>query len=412
MKNVEKFIEYINKSLVGKYRLDLDFFYKKILPCDKTLTIDEAIEVVNSCPGLVTVLKSIDSNNTLVNNTSLYNAYKLVVNAKDVVEVDMNMYNRADEVYYTNFNVAALFSSHKDVDIFKLYLADVTAFPLLNIKEINQLFARMENGDETAKDKILCHNLRLPVSIAKTYQILTGAYLPDLVQEGNIGLMRAIEKYNYRLGYTFSTYAICWVKQAIARYIADNGLTVRIPVHVREKINKIRKYVERYISINNEDPTKEEVMKTMDISEDVYDLYSLVNTNSFVLSLDMPVKGVGDESGDVSLGDFIPADEVNFDEKVVDRMAKETFYDTLIECGLTPRELQIIKLRYGLEDGRVHTLAEVGKQFDVTRERVRQIEVRAINKLRRGKNLSKLIQYREDYGTKEEENPWTLGLRK
>lgn len=399
MKHVDEFIEYVNNSLIGKYRIDLDTFYRKILPNDKRLTIDEAIEVVNKCPRLANVLRTMDPNNSLVKNTSLFGAYKLITNTVKNIEVDMNMKNRADEIYYSNFDAAAFMKSNRDIDILNLHINEIMAYPLLSREETIQLFARMENGDETARNKIFNHNLRLPLSIAKNYQIV-GVSIHDLIQEGEIGLLRAIDKFDYRLGFTFSTYATCWVKQMITRYIADNGLTVRIPVHTKDTINKIRAYVEAYIMANNVDPTKDEVMNALGVSSKQYDLYDLISSNSFVLSLDKPVKSGPNDDGDNVFGDFLESDDDSI-EKIPDKLMREDFLHDMEAVCINPRHLKIIKMRFGFEDGICHTLQEIADEMGFTRERSRQIIEKELDRFRRNKRRFNKYNSKTDYDCDE-----------
>ncbi len=399
MKNVDEFIEYVNNCLVGKYRYDLEIFYKKILPNDKKITIDEAIKVVNKCPKLANILRTMDPNNSLVKNTSLYGAYKLITNTEKNIKVDMNMKNRADEVYYSKFDSAAFMKSNKDIDILSLHVSDITAYPLLTKEEITQLFARMENGDETARNKIFNHNLRLPLSIAKNYQII-GVSILDLIQEGEIGLLRAIDKFDYKLGFTFSTYATCWVKQMITRYIADNGLTVRIPVHTKDIINKVKAYVEAYIMANNVEPTKEEVMNALGINSKIYDLYDLINSNSFVLSLDKPVKNGANDDGDSVFGDFLESDDDSI-ERIPDKLLREDFIHDMEKICINPRNLKVIKMRFGFEDGICHTLQEIANEMGFTRERSRQIIEKELYKLKKNKRIFNKYNSKTDYDCDE-----------
>ena len=260
-------------------------------------------------------------------------------------------------------------------DPVKMYLKDIGKVPLLSAEDEIELARRMQEGDEEAKKELSEANLRLVVSIAKRY-VGRGMLFLDLIQEGNLGLMKAVEKFDYQKGFKFSTYATWWIRQAITRAIADQARTIRIPVHMVETINKLTRVSRILLQALGREPTPQEIAKEMGISEDP-------------VSLETPI---GEEE-DSHLGDFIEDDRaVTPSDSVSTTMLKETLLSVL--NSLTPREEKVLRLRYGVDDGRPRTLEEVGKEFNVTRERIRQIEAKALRKLRhpsRSKHLKDFL---------------------
>ena len=259
-------------------------------------------------------------------------------------------------------------------DPVRMYLKEIGKVPLLDAEEEKELARRMSDGDEEAKNKLVESNLRLVVSIAKRY-VGKGMFFLDLIQEGNLGLMKAVEKFDYKKGYKFSTYATWWIRQAITRAIADQARTIRIPVHMVETIHKVSRYSRQMLQELGREPTADEIGEKMGMSADrVRDIMKIAQDP---VSLETPI---GEEE-DSHLGDFIP-DE---DTPAPADAASATILREVIERELhtlTPREEHVIKLRFGLYDGRTRTLEEVGKEFDITRERIRQIEAKALRKLR------------------------------
>jgi len=259
-------------------------------------------------------------------------------------------------------------------DYVKIYLYDIGQVPLLKPKDEQELAKRMVEGDEDAKKKLLEANLRLVVSIAKKYTKRGLSFL-DLIQEGNLGLMKAVEKFDYTLGFKFSTYATWWIRQAITRAIADQGKTIRIPVHMVETINKLKKVTRLLNQELKREPTPEEIAEKMEIG--VEKVLEIQKISLEPVSLEKPI---GPEE-DSHLQDFIedekstaPIDTVEY--KMIQESVKQSLNT------LTPREEHVLRLRYGLDDQRVRTLEEVGNEFRVTRERIRQIEAKALRKLR------------------------------
>lgn len=271
-------------------------------------------------------------------------------------------------------------------DSVRLYLREIGKIPLLTSAEELALAHRVVAGEKRAKDKMAEANMRLVVSIAKRY-VGRGLDLLDLIQEGNTGLLRAVEKFDPDKGFKFSTYATWWIRQAITRAIADQARTIRIPVHMVETINKLLRTQRRLTQELNREPTNEEIAKEMEI--DVEKVEHIMKIKQEIHSLDQSVR---DDDEDTTLADFVP-DE---DSKLPEEMAGEQLLKTQVKdmlSILTDREQKILKLRFGLEDGKSHTLEEVGQEFSVTRERIRQIEAKALTKLRKHKDAKRLLDY-------------------
>jgi RNA polymerase primary sigma factor len=272
-------------------------------------------------------------------------------------------------------------------DPVRMYLKEIGKVGLLNAGEEIELAKRMEAGDELAKRKLAEANLRLVVSIAKRY-VGRGMLFLDLIQEGNLGLIKAVEKFDYRKGYKFSTYATWWIRQAITRAIADQARTIRIPVHMVETINKLMRVSRQLLQEFGRDPLPEEIAEEMGIT--VEKVREIMKIAQEPVSLETPI---GEEE-DSHLGDFIPDDDAPAPaEAAAFTLLKEQLMTVL--DTLTPREEKVLRLRFGLDDGRARTLEEVGKEFDVTRERIRQIEAKALRKLRHPSRSKKLKDFLE-----------------
>lgn len=271
-------------------------------------------------------------------------------------------------------------------DSVRLYLREIGKIPLLNAQEELALAQRVVSGDKLAKDQMAEANMRLVVSIAKRY-VGRGLDLLDLIQEGNTGLLRAVEKFDPDKGFKFSTYATWWIRQAITRAIADQARTIRIPVHMVETINKLLRTQRRLTQELNREPSNEEIAKEMEI--DVDKVEHIMKIKQDISSLDASIR---DDEEDSVLADFIEdEDTVSPEESATGQLLKEQVKDML--SALTEREQKILKLRFGLEDGKSHTLEEVGQEFSVTRERIRQIEAKALAKLRKHRDAKKLHDY-------------------
>ena len=302
----------------------------------------------------------------------------------DLDEPDIEDLEAMDEVKVEDLDISNMEGINID-DPVRMYLREIGRIPLLTYDEELELAKRVLAGDEEAKQKLAESNLRLVVSIAKKY-VGRGMLFLDLIQEGNMGLIKAVEKFDYTKGYKFSTYATWWIRQAITRAIADQARTIRIPVHMVETINKLIRTSRHLLQQLGREPTPEEIAKEMEISvEKVTEIQKIAQDP---VSLETPI---GEEE-DSHLGDFIQDDDSPAPQ---DAAAYTLLREQLEEVmkTLTPREAKVLKLRFGLEDGKSRTLEEVGKEFQVTRERIRQIEAKALRKLRHPSRSKKLKDY-------------------
>ena len=302
----------------------------------------------------------------------------------DLDEPDIEDLENVEEIKLEDMDITNLDGVSVD-DPVRMYLREIGKIPLLTYEEEAELAQQIVNGDEEAKQKLAESNLRLVVSIAKKY-VGRGMLFLDLIQEGNMGLIKAVEKFDYNKGFKFSTYATWWIRQAITRAIADQARTIRIPVHMVETINKLIRTSRQLLQQNGREPTPEEIAKEMEISvEKVMEIQKIAQDP---VSLETPIG----EEDDSHLGDFIQDEDSPAPQ---DSAAHTLLREQLEEVmdTLTPREAMVLKLRFGLEDGKARTLEEVGKQFDVTRERIRQIEAKALRKLRHPSRSKKLRDY-------------------
>jgi RNA polymerase primary sigma factor len=290
------------------------------------------------------------------------------------MDADANTYSRSDSAY----------------DSIQMYLREIGRYPLLTGQEERDLAKRITEGEEEAKNLLARANLRLVVSIAKKYVGRSpDLTLLDLIQEGNIGLFKAVEKFDYTKGYKFSTYATWWIRQAITRALADQSRTIRIPVHMVETIAKYKQIVRRLSQDLGRDPMPEEVALEMGV--DVDKIYQIEKIDQDTVSLESPV-GDDDDSGKSVLGDFIKDDKIlSPDQEVSRRILGDQLTEILDE--LSPKERKILEMRHGLENGVYHTLEEVGKEFGVTRERIRQIEAKALERIRTHEKAKRLRSY-------------------
>ena len=347
--------------------------------------------------------------NELVTNLDLEDLQKqMILDAFDMSDIhlvpdeikeedddfDLELMTEADEVEFEEIAKEAAADNLEDLektisidDPVRMYLKEIGKVPLLSADEELELATKMETGDKDAKQKLCEANLRLVVSIAKRY-VGRGMQFLDLIQEGNMGLIKAVEKFDYRKGFKFSTYATWWIRQAITRSIADQARTIRIPVHMVETINKQIRVTRQLLQELGRDPSPEEIAAEMDIPvEKVREISKIAQEP---VSLETPI---GEEE-DSHLGDFIPDDDI---PSPADAAAFSMLKDQLNEvlATLTDREQEVLRLRFGLDDGRQRTLEEVGQQFNVTRERIRQIEAKALRKLRHPSRSKKLRDYLE-----------------
>ncbi len=315
-----------------------------------------------------------------------------ILNVKDL-PVDFDEPGTGDLENEEELSDEELAITAENVDAFaddsvRLYLREIGKIPLLTPEEEADLAQRIVKGDKKAKDKMVESNMRLVVSIAKRYGG-RGLDFLDLIQEGNTGLLRAVDKFDPGKGFKFSTYATWWVRQAITRAIADQARTIRIPVHMVETINKVLRTTRKLTTELNREPTNEEIAKALDMEPEKIDYVMRIKQD--IASLDASVGKEGDDEDSV-LGDFVEDEErTSPEESASNQILKEQLSEII--ATLTDREQKIIRLRFGIGGGRPHTLEEVGEEFDVTRERIRQIEAKALNKLRKNKDTKKLHEY-------------------
>jgi RNA polymerase primary sigma factor len=315
-----------------------------------------------------------------------------ILNVKDLA-LDFDEPESSDLANEEELSDEELAITAENVDAFaddsvRLYLREIGKIPLLTPEEEAELADRIVKGDKAAKDKMVESNMRLVVSIAKRYGG-RGLDFLDLIQEGNTGLLRAVEKFDPEKGFKFSTYATWWVRQAITRAIADQARTIRIPVHMVETINKVLRTTRKLTTELNREPTNIEIAEELGMEPDKVDYVMRIKQD--IASLDASVGREGDDEDSV-LGDFVEDEERDSPE---DSAANQILKEQLSEiiATLTDREQKIIRLRFGIGGGRPHTLEEVGAEFDVTRERIRQIEAKALAKLRKNKDTKKLHEY-------------------
>ena len=303
---------------------------------------------------------------------------------EDFLEPDIDDLDEVEDIKLEDIDLVNIEGVSVD-DPVRMYLREIGRIPLLNFEEELELAEKVLEGNEEAKQKLAESNLRLVVSIAKKY-VGRGMLFLDLIQEGNMGLIKAVEKFDYKKGYKFSTYATWWIRQAITRAIADQARTIRIPVHMVETINKLIRTSRHLLQILGREPTPEEIAEEMEIPvEKVMEIQKIAQDP---VSLETPIG----EEDDSHLGDFIPDDESPApQDSAAYTLLKEQLEEVM--STLTPREAKVLKLRFGLEDGKARTLEEVGKEFQVTRERIRQIEAKALRKLRHPSRSKRLKDY-------------------
>ena len=320
------------------------------------------------------ILETLEQNNVDV----------LRITEEDDVDDEEIILTEEDEVDMENIDLSVPDGVSIE-DPVRMYLKEIGKVPLLSAEEEIELAQKMELGDQDAKKRLAEANLRLVVSIAKRY-VGRGMLFLDLIQEGNLGLIKAVEKFDYRKGYKFSTYATWWIRQAITRAIADQARTIRIPVHMVETINKLIRVSRQLLQELGREPTPEEIAEEMSLP--VERVREILKISQEPVSLETPI---GEEE-DSHLGDFIQDDNVPVP---ADAAAFTLLKEQLVEVlgTLTDREQKVLRLRFGLDDGRARTLEEVGKEFNVTRERIRQIEVKALRKLRHPSRSRKLKDY-------------------
>lgn len=364
----ERNVDEIIKQIVAKYEKKGAITFKEMVDTLEKLNLEpeeiekvyEALESAN-----IDVIEEIDDDN-------------IEPDIEDLEEIEEEI--KIDEV--TNLDVPDTVNIDDPV---RLYLKEIGKIPLLSAEEEIECAKKMMDGDEKAKKKLSEANLRLVVSIAKKY-VGRGMLFLDLIQEGNLGLIKAVEKFDYRKGYKFSTYATWWIRQAITRAIADQARTIRIPVHMVETINKLIRTSRHLLQQLGREPTIEEIAAEMEMP--VERVKEIKKVAQEPVSLETPI---GEEE-DSHLGDFIPDDDAPSPSELAAYTLLREQLEEIIQT-LTPREAKVLKLRFGLEDGKARTLEEVGKEFQVTRERIRQIEAKALRKLRHPSRSKKLKDY-------------------
>lgn len=313
------------------------------------------------------------------------NGVEIVEDIDDIILDDVELSTIASTGVSGDDDVEPAVESIAIDDPVKIYLKEIGRVPLLSADEELDLAIRIADGDVAAKKRLSEANLRLVVSIAKRY-LGRGMQFLDLIQEGNLGLIKAVEKFDYTKGFKFSTYATWWIRQAITRAIADQARTIRIPVHMVETINKVKKVSSQLLHQNGHEPTAEEIAEVLNMPTDK--VREIMRVAQEPVSLETPI---GEEE-DSHLGDFIPDDDATAPQDAASHtLLKEQLSDVL--STLTPREERVLRLRFGLEDGRSRTLEEVGEVFNVTRERIRQIEAKALRKLRHPSRSKKLKDF-------------------
>ena len=356
----------------------------------KKKNVIEDSELISHFAGCKGLELDVERMNAILDYLEAHNVDVLTITDKDDEEPDDVLLEMDDEV--EDIDVDKIDLSVPDGvgvdDPVKMYLKEIGKVPLLSAEEEIELAKRMEAGDEAAKKKLAEANLRLVVSIAKRY-VGRGMLFLDLIQDGNLGLIKAVEKFDYRKGYKFSTYATWWIRQAITRAIADQARTIRIPVHMVETINKLIRVSRQHLQELGREPLPEEIAEEMDIP--VERVREILKISQEPVSLETPI---GEEE-DSHLGDFIQDENVPVPaEAAAFTLLKEQLVEVL--GTLTEREQKVLRLRFGLDDGRARTLEEVGKEFNVTRERIRQIEAKALRKLRHPSRSRKLRDYLEE----------------
>lgn len=356
----------------------------------KKKNVIEDSELISHFAGCKGLELDVERMNAILEYLEAHNVDVLTITDKDDEEPDdvlLDMEEEVEDIDVDKIDLSVPDGIGVD-DPVKMYLKEIGKVPLLSAEEEIELAKRMEAGDENAKKKLAEANLRLVVSIAKRY-VGRGMLFLDLIQEGNLGLIKAVEKFDYRKGYKFSTYATWWIRQAITRAIADQARTIRIPVHMVETINKLIRVSRQLLQELGREPLPEEIAEEMDIP--VERVREILKISQEPVSLETPI---GEEE-DSHLGDFIQDENVPVPaEAAAFTLLKEQLVEVL--GTLTEREQKVLRLRFGLDDGRARTLEEVGKEFNVTRERIRQIEAKALRKLRHPSRSRKLRDYLEE----------------
>ena len=364
------------KSLTGKKSLISESGVLALVEKGRSRGFVTQAEVLNAFPSIEKDIKGLEALYERLESANI----NIIESGRVFEEEKVKEYDEKKKIETEFGDVAS--------DSVQMYLKEIGRYPLLTGDEEVELAKKIEKNDESARQKLAVSNLRLVVSIAKKYVGRSANLtLLDLIQEGNIGLFKAVEKFDYKKGYKFSTYATLWIRQAITRALADQGRTIRIPVHMVETINKYQQVVRRLVQDLGRDPMPEEIASEMGMEVDK--VRHIQKISQETISLEAPV---GDDEEDSSLESFIPDDDSISPSMSAARKILKTYIDEII-ADLTPREQKILDMRFGLGDGVTHTLEEVGKVFTVTRERIRQIEAKALEKIRQHHKLGKLKGY-------------------
>jgi len=334
-------------------------------------------EIINTFPNLEKDIKGLESLYDRLESANI-----------NIIESGQVFHEEKAREYDEKKKVELELEEASTSDSVQMYLREIGRYPLLSSEEEIDLAKKIEKNDEAARQKLAVSNLRLVVSIAKKYVGRSpNLTLLDLIQEGNIGLFKAVEKFDYKRGYKFSTYATWWIRQAITRALADQGKTIRIPVHMVETINKYQQIVRRLVQDLGREPLPEEIASEMGVEVDKIRYIQKISQDT--VSLEAPV---GQDDEDSALESFIPDEDSITPSMATARTILKTHIQEIID-DLTPREQKILDMRFGLTDGVTHTLEEVGKVFSVTRERIRQIEAKALEKIRQHHKVDKLRGY-------------------
>ncbi len=357
---------------------------------------DTVIDIKEQIEKLVSIAKK---NHDAIERDDIMKVFKRPVSDEEIIIITKTLKNHNIEVLHSNeqeevmdeITEAEVRENENDIyqeDSVKSYLKEIGNIPLLTAEQEIEISKRIENGEVTAKEILTNANLRLVVSVAKKYVRGSNMNLLDLIQEGNIGLLKAVDKFDYHRGYKFSTYAMWWIRQTITRAIADQARTIRIPVHMKEQMNKITKASGKFLADAGREPTLAELAGIMNLEEERME--EIIKLYGDAISLDTPI---GEEEDSI-LKDFIADESMPEQFSSAEHVMLVQEIDEILS-SLTEREQRVIRLRFGFVDGRVWTLEEVGKEYHVTRERIRQIEVRALCRLRMKKGTKKLKTYLE-----------------
>ena len=391
---IKIFLKFIDKYKSSNNLTLLKNFYKFLQEIKYEIVVDEIITVLENSKELYFALENISRDDSLKNTyTELLEVYSIVSGVEEEIDLDESFdladskFNNDGKYYYSTDSV-------------QMYLKEMLKYPLLTSEEELALAKKSANGDKYARQKLVNSNLRLVVSIARKY---TWANIPfiDLIQEGNIGLIKAVDKFDHNKGYKFSTYATWWIRESISRAIMDKSRTVRLPVHLAEKLTKIKRYITKFESENAREPSYEEIGNNLGFTEDEVETILFYDTKTNTTSLETPV---GDD-GDASLGDFVP-DTDDIESKVEVSIMMETVINVIDSLNLKKRDKDVLKARLGLY-GRGYTLEELGQKYGLTRERIRQIEKKARSKLipalkRKGIEKSEDYEYKCQKGKEKE----------